>query len=347
MTWLHLRSWLLLSSFGFLAAAAVIGACSANPPREVALQVVAAAPSSSSSSAGAQASAPAGSAVEEQAETPALQEPMPTAVPVFVLPTVTPAPAATATATAAPTATPLPPFELTPDGVQRTVKLPILMYHYVSTPPVDADVYRLDLSTPPNLFAAQLDRLQAEGYTTISLYQLLAHLTQGAPLPPKPVVITFDDGYRDNYENAFPLLAERGMTATFFVVTDFIDEQRPLYLSWEMAREMLAAGMSIESHGRNHATLEGQDDDYLVWQALGSLETLQYELGVRPRFISYPAGDYDGRTIDVFRSANYWGGVTTEQGEQQSSDRPFEFERIRMRNTTTPDDLVRYLEADW
>ena len=221
------------------------------------------------------------------------------------------------------------------------------MYHYISTPPADADIYRVDLSTPPDLFAAHLDRLLAEGYTTISLYQLLAHLVQGTALPDKPVVITFDDGYRDNYENAFPLLRQRDMTATFFVVTDFLDEERPLYLSWDMAREMLAGGMSIESHSRNHASLAGQDDDYLVWQALGSLETLQYELGARPRFVSYPAGDYDQRTIDIFQSAAYWAGVTTSQGAQQASDRLFELERIRVRNTTTPDDLIRYLEADW
>jgi peptidoglycan/xylan/chitin deacetylase (PgdA/CDA1 family) len=73
-----------------------------------------------------------------------------------------------------------------------------------------------------------------------------------------------------------------------------------------MAREMLHAGISIESHGRNHFSLAGQDDDYLVWQALGSLETIEYELGVRPRFVSYPAGEYDQRTIDIFHSAHYW-----------------------------------------
>jgi peptidoglycan/xylan/chitin deacetylase (PgdA/CDA1 family) len=244
-------------------------------------------------------------------------------------------------------ATPTPPIEPTPDGLVRTTKVPILMYHYISTPPADADAYRTDLSITPELLSEQLDRLVADGYTTISLYQLLEYLTKGVPLPEKPVVLTFDDGYRDNYENAFPLLRKRGMTATFFVITDFIDEQRPLYLSWDMAREMLAAGMSIESHGRNHFTLEGQDDDYLVWQALGSMETLQHELGVRPRFVSYPAGDHDQRTIDIFHSANYWGGLTTEQGTQQYSEHPFELERIRMRNTTTPDDLIRYMEADW
>jgi len=257
-----------------------------------------------------------------------------------------------------PTPTPLPivpivpivsivPIEPTPDGVERSIGVPILMYHYVSTPPPDADIYRTDLSVPPALFAEHLDRLQAEGYTTISLYDLTAFLTQGTPLPDKPVIISFDDGYRDNYANAFRLLKERGMTATFFVVTDFIDEQRPDYLSWDMAREMLAGGMSIESHGRNHVSLAGKDSDYLVWQTLGSLETIQYELGVRPRFISYPAGEYDQRTLDVVQSAGYWAGVTTQQGATHTTDDPFELARVRVRNTTTPDKLAELLQAGW
>ena len=234
-----------------------------------------------------------------------------------------------------------------PDGVQRSVQLPILMYHYLSTPPADADIYRQDLSVPPELFAAHLDRLLAEGYTTISFYQLQAHLAQGAPLPEKPVIITFDDGYRDNYENAFPLLRERGMTATFFVVTDFIDEGRPAYLTWEMVREMYAGGMSIESHGRNHVSLKNKDADYLVWQALGSLETIEHELGIRPHFVSYPAGEFDQLTIDIFKSADYWAGATTVQGATHNGADPFRLPRVRVRNTTTPDDLSELLALDW
>ena len=125
---------------------------------------------------------------------------------------------------------------VTPDGVERTLHVPILMYHYLSTPPGDADIYRRDLSVAPELFAQQLDRLQSEGFTTISFYDFMQALTTGAPLPEKPVILTFDDGYRDNYENAFPALRDRGMTATFFVVTDFIDEARDEYLTWDMAR---------------------------------------------------------------------------------------------------------------
>lgn len=240
-----------------------------------------------------------------------------------------------------------PTFAPTPDGTVRTAHVPVLMYHYLSAPPPDANIYRQDLSVSPELFAAHLDAMQQAGYVAVSPYDLLAHLVQGAALPEKPVLITFDDGYRDNYENAFPLLRERNMTAAFFVVTDFIDEQRPEYFTWDMLREMAAAGMSIESHGRNHVSLAGKDADYLIWQALGSLETIQYELGVRPRFVSYPAGEYDRNVIDIFHSAGYWAGFTTMQGATHNGDDLFQLHRVRVRGTTTPEELLRLLALDW
>jgi peptidoglycan/xylan/chitin deacetylase (PgdA/CDA1 family) len=235
----------------------------------------------------------------------------------------------------------------TPDGDVRTAHVPILMYHYLSVPPPDADRVRLDLSVTPDLFAAHLDAIQQAGYTPISLYTLLDHLTHGVPLPEKPMVLTFDDGYRDNYTNAFPLLRDRGLTATFFIVTDFINDQRPEYLTWDMVREMYAAGMSIEGHGRNHVSLANKESDYLIWQALGTYESIEHEIGVRPHFISYPAGDYDQLTVDIFRSANYWAGLTTQQGATHRSDDLFRMRRIRVRGSTSPEELLRLLELDW
>ncbi len=236
---------------------------------------------------------------------------------------------------------------LQPDGVARTGNVPILMYHYLSTPPANADIYRRDLSVPPELFGAHLDRLQAEGYTTIRLYDLVAYLQQGTPLPPKPVILTFDDGYRDNYENAFPLLRARQMTATFFVVMEFINQERPEYLTWAMVREMYAGGMSIEVHGVDHTTLRKRSRADLEFQALRSYETLQNLLGVRPRFLSYPAGEYDANTIAAFQAAGYWAAVTTVQGATHHSEQLFELRRVRIRNTTTADELARLLSLDW
>lgn len=290
----------------------------------------------------------------------ALDQPLPTPRPGLgarlVAPTPAPAdtpvsdpppPQAEATIPPAPALQPTPALEPTPSGDVRSIRVPILMYHYLSVPPPGADIFRRDLSVSPDLFAEHLDAIARAGYTPISLYQWLAHLTQGAPLPEKPVVLTFDDGYRDNYTNAFPLLRERGMTATFFLVTDFIDDQRPEYVTWDMVREMYAGGMSIESHGRNHVSLAGKNSDYLIWQALGSLETIEYEVGVRPRFISYPAGEYDQLTVDIFRSAHYWAGFTTRQGATHSSDDLFQVRRVRVRGTTSAAELIRLLALDW
>ncbi len=245
------------------------------------------------------------------------------------------------------TAPPLTQPPLQSDGVDRTVRVPILMYHYLGEPPANADIYRRDLSVAPARFAEHLARIQAEGYTVISLYELAAHLLQGAPLPPQPVVLTFDDGYRDNYENAFPLLREQKMTATFFVVMEFINQERPEYLTWAMVDEMAAAGMHFEAHGVDHTSLRGRTQADLEFQALRSYETLQNRLNRRPRFISYPAGEYDQQTMDIFQRAGYWAGLTTIQGATHSSDALFELRRVRIRNTTTADELARLLALDW
>lgn len=239
------------------------------------------------------------------------------------------------------------PPELQGDSLVRTAHVPVLMYHYLSEPPADADIYRRDLSVSPALFAAHLDRIAAEGYTVITLYDLMAYLLQGTAIPEKAVVITFDDGYRDNYENAFPLLRERGMSATFFIVMEFINLERPEYLTWPMVQEMAAAGMSIEAHGVDHTTLRGRNDADLAFQALRSYETIQNAVGRRARFISYPAGEFDETTIDTFREAGYWAGFTTVQGATLRSDDLFRLPRVRIRGTTTPDELARLLALDW
>ncbi len=255
-----------------------------------------------------------------------------------------------ATADSSASVTPPPVFvlpQLQADGELRSARVPILMYHYLSEPPPNADIYRRDLSVSPALFAAHLDRINAERYTVISLYALIAHLTEGTPLPPKPVVLTFDDGYRDNYENAFPLLRTYGVTATFFIVMEFINRERPEYLTWEMVKEMAAGGMSIEAHGVDHTTLRGRSAVDLEFQALRSYETLQNALGVRAHLISYPAGEFDEQTIAIFQKAGYWAGFTTVQGATHRSDDLFRLPRVRIRGSTTPDELARLLALDW
>lgn len=248
-----------------------------------------------------------------------------------------------ATVPGAESAEPAAQPELTPDGVTRQVRVPILMYHYVSWPPAGADRYRRDLSVAPEQLAEHLAYLQREGYQGITLYDLYNHLTSGQPLPQKPVILTFDDGYRDNYDNAFPLLRQYGFPATFFVLTEVTSQGVPDYMTWDQLREMAAAGMEVECHGRVHDDLPEIPYDRLVWQVLGCREMIEAELGQRPRFVAYPSGQFNEEVAAVFASDHYWGGISTQQGTWHSSDNLFALKRLRVRNTTGVEQLARLL----
>ncbi len=261
--------------------------------------------------------------------------------------TATPSPTATSTASATPVPTATPTRGPTPDGVARVARVPILMYHYISEPPADADIYRRDLSVAPSRFESHLRYLHQNGYRTITLDDLLAFLAYGAPLPDRPIILTFDDGYADNYTNAFPLLRQYGMVGHFFIISDFVSQGRAGYLTWPQIEEMAQAGQRFGSHSRDHPDLKGKPVDYLVWQALGGLEAIQEHLGYHPRWISYPAGSYDDQVIAVYKSAHYWGGLSTEQGATHTLERIFALKRVRVRGTFTADDLAGLLQLDW
>ncbi len=284
----------------------------------------------------------------------AVEQPTNTATPT-IIPSLTPLPTASATATVLPatsTATPatdiladkpdevltptkLPPLP-TPSGVYSwTLKVPILMYHYISVPPDNADKYRRDLSVTPVEFERQMSYLAENGFETVDLYDLSLAITSKKELPEKPVIITFDDGYVDNFENAFPILQNRGQKATFFVITDFIDKERPGYLDWEMIEEMADAGMRIESHSKTHPDLSIAERDYIVYEILGSQETIAAHIGYSPRYFCYPGGRYNEEVKTIVEELGFWGALTTEDGKWHGFDNRFEWSRIRMRHTTT------------
>jgi peptidoglycan/xylan/chitin deacetylase (PgdA/CDA1 family) len=249
------------------------------------------------------------------------------------------APAAVRRLPPSPTPVPLP----TPDGVPRRVVVPVLMYHHVGEPDATADAIRRDLSVSPENFEAQLRYLIEHGFAPITLECLVAHLQLGHPLPPKAVILTFDDGFKDQYTNAYPLLKKYGFVGTFFIITGFVDEGRPEYMSWSEIELLHAEGMEIGSHSYTHPSLFGKSFDYVVWQVLGSKEAIEARTQEPVRFFSYPSGQYDQLTIDVLRSAGYWGAVTVEAGSMQTGERPFEFKRIRVRGSYDLTDFDHWL----
>jgi len=223
--------------------------------------------------------------------------------------------------------------------------VPILMYHYLSLPPPTADIYRKDLSVTPENFAAQLAYLKKAGYTSISLADLAYYLAGRRDLPPKPIIITFDDGYVDNYTNAFPLLKKYGFTATFSIVTDPFDFGDPRYMSWDNIIEMHAAGMEIGAHSKRHYDLRSNDTDFLVYEILGSKEAIEARINEPVRVFVYPSGKYTPLTEKVVDSAGYWVALTTHYGAEEQYATRFELPRIRIRGSDTVEEFKAKVEA--
>ncbi|MEA3397048.1 MAG: polysaccharide deacetylase family protein, partial [Chloroflexota bacterium] len=223
--------------------------------------------------------------------------PTPTATPTAT-PTSTPTatPTATSTPTAMPTPTPTPPPTPTPSPTPtyppppEELRVPILMYHYVSALPVDADVFRRDLTVSPETFDAELRYLKDNGYQTVTLRDLYDALSVGRPLPDKPIVLTFDDGYRDAYTEILPLLQKYDFVGVFFVLATPAHFESPAYMTWADVRAMAEAGMSIQGHGRDHYDMRNRSVDFLVYQILGIKEAVEAHTDQQVTFFCYPAG---------------------------------------------------------
>ncbi|MGC9332506.1 MAG: polysaccharide deacetylase family protein [Anaerolineae bacterium] len=225
--------------------------------------------------------------------------------------------------------------------------MPILMYHHIVAAPPGANVYERDLSVTPKNFEHQLHYLKQEGYESITLNDLVLHLTRGTRLPPKPIILTFDDGYVDAYTHAFPLLKRFGFTGTFFLISAPVDANNPAFLSWDQVQEMHEDGMRFEPHSYDHPDMRNRGFQFVVFQILAPKEAIEARTGEPCRFFAYPSGRYDEFVIDVLRSAHYWGSVLTAQGATHTYDDLFTLRRVRVQGADTLDDFIRKLNVDW
>lgn len=216
------------------------------------------------------------------------------------------------------------------DGTLRRLRVPVLMYHYVSPLPPDADEIRTELTVLPHIFETHLQYLREQGYETVSLYDVHMALMQGNPLPAKPIVLTFDDGYIDHYETVFPLLNAYSYTGTFFIISGRIDVNAPGYMSWSQISEMAAGGMSMQAHTKDHPDLRNRDADFLIYQIMGSIESISAHTGQSVNIFAYPVGRYDENTLAVLNTMNVWRAVTTQNGSTHTTDNFLEVQRLRV-----------------
>lgn len=212
----------------------------------------------------------------------------------------------------------LPQMRMSSGAANR--QIPVLAYHRVG--------YTTDyLTVTPERLATDFQRLQEEGYCTISLEQFQNFQDdRNIDMPDKPLLITFDDGYLDNYENAYPILKSHGMIATFFVITDFLWTAGRL--NPERIVEMAQGGMSFGSHSVTHRPLGELVWDDIKTELVNSKAVLESVLGRTVNAIAYPRGSYNKSVIMIADNVGYKTGFTVREGICVKESPNFELRRI-------------------
>lgn len=197
-----------------------------------------------------------------------------------------------------------------------SVRVPVLMYHYIRNNLAITDELSFKLSVSPQNLEQQLSYLAENGYLTLSLGDLYESLETQTPLPPKSVVLTFDDGFRDFYTTAFPLLKKYNLRAVNFYVAGYAGY--PGYMNWDMVREMHRSGLvDIQSHTLSHLPLTKLAPEIRHKEIVESKAILEANLNKKVNYFAYPYGEYDETVIQLTAAAGYRLAFSTRPGGLQ------------------------------
>ena len=207
----------------------------------------------------------------------------------------------------------------------------VLMYHSL-------DDGGSPISVTPSIFAQQMQTLHQRGLNVISLTQLVDGLTNGEPLPDRSVVLTFDDGFENVYQQAFPILQQYGFPATVFLVAGYCGKTnhwpsqpagipRLPIMTWEQIHEMDRAGIEFGAHTHNHPRLDRVSGGELELEVVNAKRVLEDHLGHRVDHFSYPYGRSDAGSAELV-SQTYRGACTTRLGTVSAKTNPLSLPRV-------------------
>ena len=229
-----------------------------------------------------------------------------------------------------------PPLAMQTEEVPPYV--PIMMYHYVREVDPEEDEMGYNLSIHPETFEQHAQWFQEQGYTTVRMETLARCLRGEEQCPEKPVALTFDDGYEDAFTNALPILERYDMTATFYIVTEFVGQ--PGYMTWKQIKKLHAQGMEIGSHTLTHADLTARNKDAARKEIRRSRTILREKIDAPVVSFCYPTGAYNAQVAEMVRNAGYTNAVTTYPGRRM--DRLYEIPRRRLLGGETVEALEWY-----
>jgi peptidoglycan/xylan/chitin deacetylase (PgdA/CDA1 family) len=228
--------------------------------------------------------------------------------------------------------------------------LPILMYHRISDEVTEA---LAQYAVAPDTFEEQLAYLEHAGYRSVSLeeWRVAAHLKR--PLPRRAVAITFDDGYVDFAEEAWPRLRKHGFTADVFLVAALVgatnewdggDGKQFSLLGWDRVRRLQSEGVRFGAHSATHPPLTGLPNGEIVREAARSRAILRAELGRPAAAFAYPFGDVDAAVAHLVGASGFVFGLTTESRRATFDDSLLMLPRINVDRSDSLDHFIRKLD---
>lgn len=206
--------------------------------------------------------------------------------------------------------------------------VPVVMYHSI-----DYNDKITKLSVSPESFERQMRFLKENNYNVVNLNKVVSYIKKKEKIPPKTLAITFDDGFYNNYQYAFPVLKKYGIPATIFVIVDKIGS--PGWLGWEELKEMSDSGLiTIGSHTVRHLWLPSLGDNDLKNELSDSRKILEERLGKKIGTFCYPVGAFDDRVKCAVQDAGYDLAVGTNPGRFAPSDDTYVIKRIKISRTS-------------
>ncbi|MFA5363446.1 MAG: family 10 glycosylhydrolase [Candidatus Omnitrophota bacterium] len=224
---------------------------------------------------------------------------------------------------------------------EKRADVPILLYHHIADLPAGAGRAQRRWTISPEKFDAQMGWVAQHGFHPVTMAQLNAYLKHGLPLPYKPIVISFDDGWKDQYRNAVPILKKYNFSATFFIITDSVGHSD--YMNWEQVREMSDSGMDIEPHSHTHSRLSVLPPEQAWREISGSKRLLEDNLHKPVSVFAYPYGSYGEDVISMVKDAGFDSAVTVNGlngGYLFRADRSYVLSRYAVEGEDNLDDAA-------
>ena len=191
----------------------------------------------------------------------------------------------------------------------------------------------------PENFAKQMEFLKNKGYQVITLDELVEGIKNKKRFKRNELVITFDDGYKENFEYAYPILKKFGFPAIIFLVSDYMGNEKR-FLNWNQIRIMSKGGISFGGHTKTHCYLGLEKNDQVIWEQVGDCKkSIEQEIGVPVKYFCYPTGGFNEKVKEIVKEAGYKGACTTNRGFVSLNSDVYELKRVKITNS----DMVKPL----